>query len=141
MSKKFTEKQYQVMVNVSDEYQDKTVYGIIGGGAAKTIGSELYETTLSLEIDFYAEAKEIMAIANPLTREWAHEQYVEREPVFHFTLKDARDSNDGQYHLVKNGKGAIILYPFGGADKPTFKESEIREWGFNPEMFDKEELK
>jgi len=128
MTKKFTEEQYQ---DIIEEWEGEISYieatkAVVGYLAVESLG--------------YSISEQALALANPRTREWAYDKFVEKEPDFHFILKDARDSNNGQYHLVKNGKGAIILYPFGGADKPTFKESEIIKWGFNPEAFDREEV-
>lgn len=142
MSNKFTEEQYHKIVEIADEYQSHSAFGIIGDVTQKSIGAEVYESELCVEIDFYENAKEIMAIANPLTREWAHDQFVEKEPEFHFILKNMYDSDDWRYHLVRNRSDAIILFRFSEEkyDRPKFKESEIKAWGFNPEMFDKEEV-
>ena len=140
MTKKFTQEQYQKIIEIAYEYKINSAFGIIGDTTQKSIGAEFFETDLNVEIDFYDNAEEIMALVNPLTREWAHDKFVYEEPKFHFILKDIRDSKDKQYHLVKNGTGAIILYPFRGADKPAFKESEIIKWGFNPKAFDREEV-
>lgn len=140
MSKKFTEEQYQKIVEIADEYQSNSAFGIIGDTTQKSIGEEFYETELNEEIDFYENAKEIMAIFNPLTREWAHDKFVEKENKFHFILKDIQETQGERHHLVRSGRGAIIIYPFAGNDKPKFKESEIKLWGYNPEMFDKEEV-
>ena len=89
-----------------------------------------------------SEVNRMLALANPLTREWAHDKCVEKEPEFHFILKNTKDSEDWTYHIVRNGKGAIILFPYSEErdDNQKFKESEIKKWGFNPEMFDKEDV-
>lgn len=128
MSNKFTEEQYQKIIEKWDGEISyiKATKAVVGYIAVEDLG--------------YGISEQALALANPLTREWAHDKFVEKEKKFHFILKDTRDSKDGQYHLVKNGKGAIILYPFGGADKPAFKESEIIKWGFNSEAFDREEV-
>lgn len=141
MTKKFTEKQYNMLVEIQeDQYSDDLFFESKSyeNSIAYTVAQK-YDV-LKWFIDTNDLGNEAVALMNPLTREWAHDKFVEEEKKFHFILKDTRDSKDGQYHLVKNGKGAIILYPFGGADKPAFKESEIIKWGFNSEAFDREEV-
>ena len=144
MSNKFTEEQYQNIVDISDKYKEKNAFGIIGGGAAKTIGSELDETTLSLEIDFYEKAEEIMAIANPRTREWAHNKYVEKEKKFVWNSKNPL--NDGDFvRLYKDCDGDIVYVivddnvSISSDELLTFKE--VINSIFDVNMFNKKEMK
>lgn len=78
---------------------------------------------------------EALAIANPLTREWAHEQFVEKEKKYYWSTKKKS----------KKGKPMTLFKSAGGiaqmiGTKHALTETEIREWGYNPEMFDKEEV-
>lgn len=130
MTKKFTEEQYQKIVEIADEYQSNSAFGIIGDTMQNSIGEEFYKTELSNEIDFYENAKEMMAIFNPLTREWTHEQYVEKEKKYIWNL-------NGLFLTRDDFDGSIIFDSY----KNGLTESEIREWGYNPDMFDKEEVK
>lgn len=143
MTKKFTEEQYQKIVEIADEYQSNSAFGIIGDTMQNSIGEEFYKTELSNEIDFYENAKEMMAIFNPLTREWAHEQYVEKEKKYVWTGR--KEDNLGSVkRLYKNYKGMIVdrytrkedTYTYTDEDE-QLTETEIREWGYNPDMFDK----
>ena len=129
MTKKFTQEQYKNIIKI----WEREISYI---EATKAIINYMVNENLP-----YSMTNDALALANPLTREWAHEKFVEKEPEFHFILKDTRDSKDWQYHLVRNGRGAVILYPFSDNDKSVFKESEIVKWGFNPKMFDREEVK
>ncbi|WP_273710480.1 hypothetical protein [Leuconostoc mesenteroides] len=127
---KFTEEQYQKIVEIADEYQSNSAFGIIGDTTQKSIGTEFYETELSSEIVFYKNSNEIMAIVNPLTREWAHDKFVEKEKKYYWKL-------NGLYLIKDRFDGSIIFDSY----KNLFTESEIKEWGYNPEMFDREEVK
>ena len=127
---KFTEEQYQKIISAWD-FEDTY--------------AEATQAVVDVISVFVTEdlEDEALALANPVTREWAHEQFVEEEKKFHFILKETQETQETQgerHHLVRSGRGAIIIYPFAGKDKPKFKESEIKAWGYNPEMFDKEEV-
>lgn len=71
------------------------------------------------------------ALRNPITREWARAKFVEEEK---------------KYYWISNKNNAFGLYETDGVvllkatDWAPLTESEIREWGYNPEMFDKEEV-
>ena len=129
MSKKFTEEQYHEIIKAweSQSFSLKRVQAVI--------------EIMSIN-DMLSNINEGLALANPASRELAHEQFVEKEPEFHFILKNMYDSDDWRYHLVRNSSDAIILFRFSEEkyDRQKFKESEIKAWGYNPEMFDKEEV-
>ena len=130
MSNKITEEQYQKIVeawNSVSGYVNKT----------KAVIDHLIDVP---NVGVVLRGDVAIALANPITREWAHDQFVEKEKKFHFILKDIQETQGERHHLVRSGRGAIIIYPFAGNDKPKFKESEIKLWGYNPEMFDKEEV-
>lgn len=133
MTKKFTEEQYQKIVSIGQSYHDDRVTLIT------KVMDYMYDYFGFKGVDT-EPLDQAISIANPLTREWAYDKFVEKESEFHFILKDTRDLQDRRYHLVRNGRGAIILYPFGGDDKPVFKESEIKKWGFNLKAFEREEV-
>lgn len=101
MTKKFTEEQYQKIVESNDDKASK----------------ELFVT---------------LAIANPLTREWAYDKFVEKEKRYIWKL-------NGLY-LVRAIDDDGSIY-FGSHDASmALSTSQIKEWGFNPEMFDREEV-
>lgn len=142
MTKKFTEEQYQKIVEIAYEYKINSCFGIIGDTTQKSIGSEFYETELFNEIDFYENAKEMMAIFNPLTREWAHDKFVEKEKKYVWQSK--QETDDGEVKRLYNA--AIgITDSFMDKTEPTHNgnlitETEVKKWGYNIEMFDKREL-
>ncbi|MGQ4573723.1 hypothetical protein ACUIJP_06530 [Leuconostoc pseudomesenteroides] len=76
---KFTEEQYQKIVEIQEESFPKTIISegipINDGGFWKVISEKmplLSEHVLDNDLHF-----ELAALANPLTREWAHDKFVE----------------------------------------------------------------
>lgn len=115
---KFTEEQYQKIVDIwNNEYAFvegiKEVFNYI---EKERLANTVYESA---------------ALANPVTREWAHEQYVEKEKEYFWTNKNIKGF--GLYKI--DG----VVFPKSGL-LTALTISEVREWGYNPEMFDKEEV-
>jgi len=122
MTKKFTEEQYQEIINFEDF---ETVYRL---GLVDSFVGEIIPFISNNDLQ-----QEAMAISNPLTREWAHEKFVEKEKKYVWLLKDKRD-----FKLLRDSMdGSIMPDMFGSS---PLKESEIKAWGYNPEMFNKEEV-
>ncbi|WP_273713120.1 hypothetical protein [Leuconostoc mesenteroides] len=87
----------------------------------------------------------MLALANPLTREWAHDKFVDKEKKYYWTSKK-RDLDDNVLTLYKDEEG-MVSTSFRGVSEPNIHsedrritESEIKAWGYNPEMFDREEV-
>ena len=121
MSNKITEEQYQKIVEIVKRYHDDKI--------KKTdVLSYMYDD-FELKGDEDAQVfDKVLALANPLTREWAHDKFVDKEKKYYWKLNCL--------YLVKdNFDGSIIFDSY----KTLFTESEIKAWGYNPEMFDKEE--
>jgi len=121
MTKKFTEEQYQNIIGVDfgsmDEQKSKDVLYV----ALDTF--DIKQETLNLA----------RALTNPLTREWAHDKFVEKEKRYIWLLKDKRD-----FKLLRDSMdGSIMPDMFGWS---PLRESEIKAWGYNPDMFDREEV-
>lgn len=119
MTKKFTEEQYQNIIGVDfgsmDEQKSKDVLYV----ALDTF--DIKQETLNLA----------RALSNPLTREWAHDKFVEKEKHYIWKL-------NGLYLVKSTGDGSIF---FGSSDAAmALSEPQIKEWGFNPKMFNKEEV-
>lgn len=78
----FTEEQYQKIANVGDKAREKT-FGLIDSDIdfEKLLKWETPHNSNNYYPSFRSNHKEIMAIINPLTREWAHEQFVEKEEI------------------------------------------------------------
>lgn len=134
---KFTEEQYQKIIEIADEYQSNSAFGIIGDTMQNSIGAIFFETELCNEIDFYESAKEMMAIFNPLTRKWAHEQFVEEEKKYLWTTPLVAGI---KYALIKeNGKYVLSDMYLTGKGTPL-TELEVVNIGLKTDWFNKEEV-
>lgn len=129
---KFTEEQFNRLVEIQeDQYQvdlflaPRDDYSSIGDTVAQT------DNDLEFFISQYDLGNEAVALMNPLTRELAHDQYVEKEKKYYWTSK--KGNNVGIYEM----DGIIFLKERYWA---PLTESEIKAWGYNTEMFDKKEL-
>jgi len=129
---KFTEEQYQQIIK--------------SWGSENNLINSTERVTKLVEYfvygDLYGNADEAIALGNEVTREWAYEQFVEKEKRYVWTSE--RKTGDVFMRLYKSKRGYIgstLVIENGETglyEKLT--ESEIREWGYNPEMFDKEEV-
>jgi|GEM_PF-3143629 len=140
---KFTEEQFKRLVDIQeDQYSDSLLHESqdIAGQIIDVI--EEYDYAFGDFITIHDLGNEAVALMNPLTREWAHEQFVEKEKRYVWTSE--RKTGDVFMRLYKSKRGYIgstLVIENGETglyEKLT--ESEIREWGYNPEMFDKEEV-
>ena len=129
MSKKFTEEQYQQII---EEWDNATSY---------TKGTKAVIDYLEYK-DLGCIADEALALANLATREWAHDKFVEKEKRYIWQSKQETDSGD-----VKRLYNAAIgiADSFVEKTKPIHNgnlitETEVKKWGYDPEMFDKEEV-
>ena len=134
MSKKFTEEQYQKIVEIGDGYNEPFIENLADyiSGTGRFDDDDIY-------------LSQAIAIANPLTREWAHDKFVEKEKKYYWTTKK-EDSYASKGRLYNTSDGSIKSYftNDNGYDNDVCEqltESEIREWGYNPEMFNKEEVR
>lgn len=127
---KFTEEQYQKIVNAWDN-----------ADTFKSACKSVIDLVDSYHNFLYQEA---LAIGNELTREWAREQFVEPEKKYVWTSKKF-DKNCIKMHLYKDYFGRVQSFlsvkNVNIDDNEKLTETEIREWGYNPEMFNKEEVK
>ncbi|MCT4419586.1 hypothetical protein EFT49_05065 [Leuconostoc falkenbergense] len=143
---KFTEEQYQKIVEVQEEHFQTTIISegrLINDGGFWNVVSEkmplLSEYVSSNDLHF-----ELAAIANPLTREWAHDKFVEEEKKYYWTGNKV-DNVGFIKRLYKDDDGMIIDHVIrkedtDKAEDEQLTESEIKAWGYNPEMFDREEV-
>lgn len=134
MSKKFTQEEYRKIVELHDK-QDFSVDGTLD-----VINYFVHNISRARDIDI----NRALAIANPITREWSHDQFVEKEKKYYWTSKK-QDGNGHFSRLYRSGKmvsGYAITKPKDNIDSDEqLTEFEIKEWGYNPEMFDREEVK
>ncbi|CAK1245024.1 hypothetical protein R53718_MFFEMHAI_01380 [Fructobacillus evanidus] len=139
----FTEKEYRKIVSAFEKITDEEEvdYGLMDAGVHDSLN--LY-TALEGNYPSFSKFTDnwpvTMAIANPLTRDWAHDQFVEKEKEYIWKTKKKDSENDCLilYKIVNTGG---ILTDFKSKTTPDpITESEMREWGYNPDMFDREEV-
>lgn len=118
MSKKFTEEEYQNIVKV---WQSRNIY-------IHKIEDIIDYLIDDLNIDVTHMGDQALALANPLTREWAHAKFVEKEKKYYWTNKKGNDIG------IYEDNGLVFLKERHWA---PLTESEIREWGYNPDMFNR----
>lgn len=128
---KFTEEQYREIIRT---YENNSGYDNKAMAVIRVVDS--FNDSLS-----YNEA---LALANPAVRELAHDRFVEEEKRYAWTLIKV-DKRGIKMHLYKDYFGRIHSFfsvtNVNIDDSEKLTESEIREWGYNPDMFDKEEVK
>lgn len=135
MSKKFTEEQYRTIVEISYQYHDDRIKktDVLLSYMYDDFGFKGGEDTQVLD--------QALALANPLTRELAHNKYVEKEKKYVWQSK--QETSGGEVKRLYNA--AIgITDSFRDKTEPTHNgnwitETEVKKWGYNPEMFDKKE--
>lgn len=125
MSKKFTEEQYQRIIEE---------WGSAFGYEQKTT-NVVKLVSMMITRDDNTQYFEALALANPSTREWAHDKFVEKDKKYYWSTKKKG----------KKGKPMTLFKSAGGiaqmiGTKHALTESEVKAWGYNPEMFDKEEV-
>lgn len=127
---KFTEEQYQKIIDAWDSQ-------IMYKSATQSVIDEL-------EIGYLNMGDQALAIANPLTREWAHDKFVEKEKKYVWTSKKANSSGKNKRLFWQMSSKSVRDYftidENAFDDSELLTESEIKEWGYNPEMFDREEV-
>lgn len=136
----FTEKQYQAVVRAADNMD--TWFGFVDNSL--DFESLLKKETPNEDLGFYPSfrlhSNKIIAIANPLTREWAHDQFVEKEKKYYWISKNHLPN--GKFRVLVKSSESYPIEIFYPSTKPCtpFTESEVREACFNPDMFDREEV-
>lgn len=128
---KFTEEQYQKIVDAWDIH-------IVYTSKTQSVIDEL------LKVGYPSMVCQALALANPLTREWAHGKFVEKEKKYVWHLKGQHKHTD-RIRLFKDlSDNSVSNYwaerYSGTSEQEKLTESEIKAWGYNPEMFDREEV-
>lgn len=133
---KFKEEQYQKIVEA---------WNSVSSHVNKTKAVIDYLIDVS-NVGIVLRADVAIALANPVTREWAHDQYVEKEKKYVWSSKKAdRDSNVltlyiDEYGMVSTSYRKVYENNLRN-ENMLLTETEIKAWGYNPEMFDREEVK
>lgn len=140
---KFTEEQFKKLVEVQEKFFIDNVLdiGVEYTHLKEAIQKSDYNLVHFIRVNYLEN--QAVALMNPLTREWAHEQYVEKEKRYVWTSK--KRTNGGYVHrLFKSTYEGVLLATVSPeaeiVEEEYLTESEIREWGYDPERFDKEEV-
>ncbi|WP_273718090.1 hypothetical protein [Leuconostoc mesenteroides] len=127
---KFTEAHFNKLVMLQEKEYPNNVYSSSRNNynnideALKKYDLELYRFVEDNDLE-----NQVVALMNLETREWAHDKFVEKEKKYFWKL-------NGLYLIKDIYDGSIIF----DRHKKLFTESEIKVWGYNPEMFDREEV-
>lgn len=145
MTKKFTEEQYQKIVELQKDKFETTILS-----TARTNNYDFWDN-LELSMidirDFVFDNnlyEELAALANPLTREWAHDKFVEKEKKYYWTSKKEDISNfvkriyKDRYDMISDH--SMMKNDISNDVDEQLTENEIKAWGYDPDMFDKEEV-
>jgi len=132
MSKKFTEEQFKQLVKIQEKYFPHNVLeNGLGVGSHRQAIHE-YDIKMSDFIWLENLENEAVAIMNPRTREWAHEQFVEKEKKYVW-----RDKYTGYVIYKMLNDWSLSATALG---EKHFTETELKDSPFKPEWFDKEEV-
>lgn len=125
----------------------------------KTVTEETYNLIINLygegnnyisELNRYSDASNyfdgvrfetIVSILNPLTRDWAHDQFVEKEKKYYWVSKNT-DADGNYVHICSDRIGRPSTF-YSEQRRPVwfpFTESEVKSACFNIDMFDREEV-
>lgn len=130
MSNKFTEEQYQKIIEKWD------------GEISYIEATKAVVSYLAVEDLGYSISNQALALANPLTREWAHDKFVEKEKKYVWRSKIENSAGE-EKRLYDTADG--ISDSFIDKDTPSHNgnritETEVKKWGYNPEIFNKDEV-
>lgn len=121
MTKKFTEEHYQKIVEKWDgeiSYIEATK-AVVGYLVVEDLG--------------YSISEQALALANPLTREWAHDKFVEKEKKFLFTK--IKEVEGEVFNLNQCDKDAHIYLDVDDPTPLTIKQ--VEDYGYNLDAFSK----
>ncbi|QHJ80558.1 MAG: hypothetical protein [Caudoviricetes sp.] len=132
MTKKFTEEEYQKIADCFDKLKKEYNMGILNPNVTLHFQEELFN-----DFDFINDWPEIVAIMNPITRDWAHAQFVEKEKNYIWKYKKTDEDGDTWYLEKDSG---LIVPGFHSKTFDSFTEKEVIEAGYNPDMYDRKEV-
>lgn len=139
----FTETQYQKIIKGFDEISSKYNLGFLNHNVVKKFQEFIYE---EFGADFYLsdEWPKIVSLANPVTREQAHENYVLKEEKFIWRSK-RRDKDGDPIILSKTSFGSVISdndefsnSVYREQERFHITESEANAWGYTTEFYNTE---
>ena len=139
---KFTEEQFKKLVEIQEDNYSHDLYWGLGKDISETVRRD--NLNLHNFIDENDLENKAVALMNLLTREWAHDKFVEKEKKYVWTSKKANSSGKNKRLFWQMSSKSVRDYftidENAFDDSELLTESEIKEWGYNPEMFDREEV-
>ncbi|MGO3539222.1 MAG: hypothetical protein ACTINP_07330 [Leuconostoc mesenteroides] len=139
---KFTEEQYQKIVEMFEKVNDEYNMGFLNPNIVTFFQDKLYKEFGDM-MYFVEDWQSITALANPLTREWAHDKFVEEEKRYVWISQKSDDKGE-KIRLHKTPTNAIKGSLSTGKERvlhdEELTESEVKEWGFDTDKFDKKEV-
>ena len=134
--KKFTEEEYQKIVDIADKYFEQHKELAVTVNLKNIYAYISYNQTVEGE-KITNLNQELALIALPKSRDWAHDQFVEKEKKYLWKYKKT-DEDGNAWHLEKDSGLIVLGFPSKTFD--LFTKTEIIEAGYNPNMFYKEEV-
>ncbi|WP_047975732.1 hypothetical protein, partial [Fructobacillus sp. EFB-N1] len=130
------EAEYQKIVDIADQELNKT--GLIALIKLQRIYERVQESASSKEHNHFRDMnQELALIALPKSRDWAHEQFVEKEKNYIWKYKKTDEDGDTWYLEKDSG---LIVPGLPSKTFDSFTEKEVIEAGYNPDMYDKKEV-
>ncbi|MGQ2286728.1 hypothetical protein ACT5YT_05615 [Leuconostoc suionicum] len=143
---KITEEQYQELIKATRPVANGLNMEILGENPDKSIYESVRYIEVSHKILFSEFKNEIVALVNPLTREWAHEKFVEKEKKYYWTSKKTDNAGFAK-RLYKDEDGMIVDHGIKKCDSDSdvncsekLTKTEIKSWGYDPDMFARKEV-
>lgn len=140
MTKKFTEAEYQKIVEIADRRLNNT--SVIEVYILDNIYLDVQKSSTNEEQNKFKELNQQLAlIAIPKSRDWAHEQFVEKGKKYRWRHKKNDNEGDPVYIDIDD-YGVMAPHSFYShqIDCQAFTESEVIEAGYNPDYYWKEEV-
>lgn len=120
---KFTEEQYHEIIKAWESQSF----------SLKRTQAVLEIMAINVNDDMPSNINKGLALANPVTREWAHDRFVEEEKKYVW-----RDKYTGYVIYKMLNDWSLSATALG---EKHFTETELENSPFKPEWFDKEEVK
>ncbi|CAK1250170.1 hypothetical protein R53140_OCIKHKEL_01351 [Fructobacillus fructosus] len=143
MTKKFTEEEYQKIVEIADRLLDDKNRADIELSTLDEIYFRIQKSSNAEENNKFKDLnQELALIALPKSRDWAHEQFVDKEKKYYWRRKK-NDKDDDSVYLDIDAYGVMAPHSFYSHQidyLPSFTESEVIEAGYNPDYYWKEEV-
>ncbi|GAP02025.1 hypothetical protein FFRU_260070 [Fructobacillus fructosus] len=148
MTKKFTEEEYQKIVEIADRLLDDKNRADIELSTLDEIYFRIQKSSNAEENNKFKDLnQELALIALPKSRDWAHDQFVEKEKRYYWKYK--KTDNGGKRWVLTNRYGIITtwcdtddgyLEDYKKDETYLLSKKEVVEAGYNPDMFDREEV-